>query len=266
LRASLRAGLRSGVTVFEVFAAIGSMRQAPRLGEPSAVAVRTAAIGSCCRRMCAVHDFRVDVAGAVPAGPAVLVANHVSYIDPLVIAQVAPSIPICKGEVAGWPLIGGAMTGLGVLFVRRDDVYSGAVTLRAAARVLDSGGCVLNFPEGTTTDGRTLLPFRRGIFGLAGHLGVPVIPVGVTYDSASLAWTGNESFIPHYWRTAARARSGARVGFGGPIVARGRPAELVAAEARASVQALVQGATHHATDRIRVPAPRPDAVFSAAVG
>jgi 1-acyl-sn-glycerol-3-phosphate acyltransferase len=103
---------------------------------------------------------------------------------------------------------------------------------------------VLNFPEGTTTDGRALLPFRRGVFGAARLAKVPIVPVAIDYESPSLAWVGDEDFLPHYLRTAARPRTAVRVAFGSPMQA-GRAARddrAVAAAARASIERLLKGA------------------------
>ena len=182
-----------------------------------------------------VHGVDVRAEGPEPRGACVVVANHVSYIDPLVVASVAPCIAIAKGETRGWPLIGRGLAALGVIFVQRGDPYSGASALRAAWRALRAGATVLNFPEGTTTDGRTVGAFQRGIFGLALLAGVPVVPARVSYDDDRVPWFGGQTFAPHYWRLAGVSRVGARVRFGeamrvrdaenaGPLAMRAREA------------------------------------------
>jgi 1-acyl-sn-glycerol-3-phosphate acyltransferase len=186
------------------------------------------------------HDVIVEVLGPRPDGRAVIVANHVSYLDPLVISSVVPCLSIAKGETRGWPLIGPGLEGLGVLFVRRGDPHSGAVTLRRALRALEDGATLLNFPEGTTSDGARVGPFLRGSFGLALLAGVPLVPARIAYDHEGVPWFGGASFAPHYGRLACVPSVTARVRFGAPIAPEDEddPARM-AARAHAVVSTLL---------------------------
>jgi 1-acyl-sn-glycerol-3-phosphate acyltransferase len=195
------------------------------------------------RRLLELHGVDVRCAGTMPRAPAVLVSNHLSYLDPLVIASVAPCVSIAKEEASGWPLIGAGLRALGVLFVRRGDAHSGAVALRRAKRALERGAMVLNFPEGTTGDGHSLGPFCRGVFGLAALAGVPVVPAYVSYDDDRILWFGDQKFVPHYRRLSATARMHARIRFGAPIAV--EPYDdprVIANRARAIVAALALNA------------------------
>ena len=166
-------------------------------------------------------------------------ANHVSYIDPLAVCAVTPCIAIAKGETRAWPLIGRGLQALGVIFVQRGDATSGATALRRALRALRAGAVVLNFPEGTTSDGRGVGPFRRGIFGLARLAGVPVVPARIAYSDDRVPWTGGQSFGPHYWRLAGLSRLDTRVTFGHALrTADGERAELLAERARTAIAEL----------------------------
>jgi 1-acyl-sn-glycerol-3-phosphate acyltransferase len=179
-----------------------------------------------------VHGVDVRQAGSLPGGPAIVVANHVSYIDPLVVSAVVPCISIAKGETRGWPLVGRGLRALGVLFVQRGDPYSGAAALRA-------GATVLNFPEGTTTDGRSLGPFRRGVFGLALLARVPVVPARIDYDDDRVPWFGGQTFAPHYWKLAGAGRIAASVRLAEPLLpGPDDDAESLATRARAIIAAL----------------------------
>ncbi len=268
LRGALRAGWRGGGTVFATLAAIGaSGRQPP---SPAAAAARFYAIT---RELTALHGVRVDVQGELPTGPCVLVANHVSWLDCVVLGQLTPCAPIAKGEVASWPIIGRGAVALGVTFVDRARPMSGARALRRALRTLEAGVSVLNFPEGTTTDGSRLLPFRRGIFGAARLAGAPIVPIALRYASPQIAWTGGASFVPHYLRTAAGDGIAARLVIGSPILPWPRDAAgILATAARREIAALLgltplrAGAPHDPADRVRVPSPWPDAVLPAAAG
>jgi 1-acyl-sn-glycerol-3-phosphate acyltransferase len=170
-----------------------------------------------CAEVCRLHGFRFEVEGRVPSGPSVLVANHVSYVDAPVLVSLAPCTPIAKAEIANWPLVGDGARALGVSFVRRGDAHSGAIALRHGLRALAAGVSVLGFPEGTTTHGNQLLPFRRGLFGLARLAGVPVVPIAIAYASPDVAWVGDDWFITHYLRTAMRKETLVSVRVGAPI-------------------------------------------------
>ncbi|HEY4011899.1 MAG TPA: lysophospholipid acyltransferase family protein [Polyangiaceae bacterium] len=191
------------------------------------------------RTLLAVQGVEVTCEGPSPEGPAVLVTNHVSYLDPLVVSLVAPCISIAKGETGDWPLFGRGLRALGVVFVRRGDPHSGALALFRAYRALREGTTVLNFPEGTTSDGRGVGPFHRGIFGLARLAGVPVVPAHLSYDDDRVPWFGGQTLAPHYLRLSRAAKVRARVRFAGAI----RPApsdepHAIAARARDIVSAL----------------------------
>src|SRR5947208_1539306 len=115
---------------------IEAARRVPTPKDPRTRAWRNQAA---CRAMCEMHAIEARVTGALPAGPAVLVANHLSYIDPLVIGGVVACLGIAKAEIADWPVLGARMRDLGVLFVRRGDPRSGARALRAALAALEEG-------------------------------------------------------------------------------------------------------------------------------
>jgi lyso-ornithine lipid O-acyltransferase len=119
---------------------------------------------------------------------------------------------------------------MGVLFVERGDAFSGARTLLRARRALQAGVTVVNFPEGTNTTGDELLPFKRGMFGLARRMNVPVVPTALMYERREVAWVGDTPFVGHYLRTVGRWRSTrVRVVFGQPL----RPDRFATPEALA---------------------------------
>jgi len=194
-----------------------------------------------CARMCRTLGLELRVRGTVPASPAILISNHLSYLDPLVIGSLAPVVPIAKREVESWPFVGALGRSLGVLFVRRDDPHSGARALKTAGRLLRDGVSILNFPEGTTSIGDTVLPFRRGIFGLALRTGVPLVPISLRFSPRELAWTGDDYFLPHYLKPTSRATNRVEVVFGDPVPAcSSLAAEQLAERGRDQIRALSQ--------------------------
>lgn len=190
--------------------------------------------------ICRVHGFDVRLEGILPNRPVIFVANHVSYVDAPVLASLAPCTVIAKGEVRRWPILGAGAAALGALFVERGDAWSGALALRQSARALAAGVSVLGFPEGTTSSGEDVLPFRRGLFGLARLTGVPVVPIAIHYSSTELRWYGDSWFLPHYLRTAMRPSSLVQVRIGRAI----KPAafhspEDLAHRVRSSVRSML---------------------------
>jgi 1-acyl-sn-glycerol-3-phosphate acyltransferase len=229
-----RVGLRAAGLV----GAIAELLVEARLSSPSTIAFADRAQRTA-QRILERHSVTVQTFGPRPIGRAVVVTNHVSYLDPLVVSAVLPCLSIAKGEIRGWPLIGRGLEDLGVLFVRRGDPYSGARTIRAALRALTDGAAILNFPEGTTTDGLHIGPFSRGAFGIARLARVPIVPAKILYGDATVPWFGGEAFVPHYVRLARLASVTATVCFGAPLRVHGTddPAE-VAAHVRDLVGAL----------------------------
>lgn len=159
--------------------------------------------------LCAIHGIEVVLdprsrTSAARPEPAVLVANHVSYIDPLAILDRFPAFSIAKQEVSRWPLLGQVATQLGMIPYVRGDAFDGARVLRRCERALRRGHRVLAFPEGSTTHGHRVDGFHRGVFALARHCGAKVIPIAVRYESSEAAWVGDATFVPHYVRTTMR--------------------------------------------------------------
>jgi 1-acyl-sn-glycerol-3-phosphate acyltransferase len=196
------------------------------------------------RRMLELHGIELDASGPLPLGPAILAANHVSWLDPLVIASLLPCVPISKADVSDWPVVGTFARELGVVFVTRGDTRSGMRVLRATQEALGHGLAVLNFPEGTTTIGNYVLPFRKGLFGIARSAGVPVVPIALAYDPPELAWVGDDAFLPHWLKLAGARRARAFVRLGVPIPASAcRTAGDLARTARNEVSRLLREGT-----------------------
>lgn len=201
---------------------------------------RAELLGRVCRDVLDAHGFSLVISGPPTAGPVLFAANHQSYFDPVAILAARPANPIAKAEVAAWPGLGSAMAIGGTMFVDRNDRRSGARVLREAASALTLGASVLAFPEGTTTDGTTLLPFQPGIFGLARRAKVPIVPVGVRYSSSAVAWFGEDYFLPHYLRLSAREETGVHIHFGAPILpTEGDTADQLCRRAQSAVRSIL---------------------------
>jgi 1-acyl-sn-glycerol-3-phosphate acyltransferase len=157
---------------------------------------------------------------------------------------------VAKSEVAGWPGIGWLARATGTLFVRREARGEVAAQARALAGRIEAGQVPVLFPEGTSTDGRRVLPFKPAL--LAGLLapGLPerlaVQPVTLAYEAPTgedprfYGWFGGADFGPHALAVLAARRQGSvRVTFHLPIPVEGRDRKSLAAEAEARVRAAL---------------------------
>jgi 1-acyl-sn-glycerol-3-phosphate acyltransferase len=96
---------------------------------------------------------------------------------------------------------------------------------------------VLAFPEGTTTRGNVVRPFRRGVFGAARIAGVSVVPIAVRLSPPELCWVDDDLFLPHYLKAAMRTRTVVQLDFGAAINARSfSSAEALARAARQAIR------------------------------
>ncbi len=251
-----------GAGLFSALAELGSARMAPPRDARESAHRLAGALGAIAR----AHDLHVTVSGDVPRGAALIVSNHVSYLDPIAIVPTCPALPIAKGEVLSWPIVGPIGHALGVTFVRRGDAMARVRVLRHVHDLLAAGVPVLNFPEGTTTDGTRVRAFHRGTFGIAQRLGVPVVPLAIRYRDPELAWCDQATFLPHYLRTAGRTRVEVTLEFGAPMPPRtGEAPEDMAARARTTIQnTLDRIRWTHAGTSARLPSSRPDPVLQIA--
>lgn len=159
-----------------------------------------------CRVLCRILGLRLTVYGDPLLGRALLVANHVSWLDILCIAAVCPTHFLAKQEVAGWPLIGWLCRRAGTAFIRRGDERGARdAAERLTWRLRRRGGRVLVFPEGTSTDGRGVRRFFPRLFQAAIRARCPVQALALRYPHAAgvhpaVPFVGDDAFVAHLWR------------------------------------------------------------------
>jgi 1-acyl-sn-glycerol-3-phosphate acyltransferase len=130
-----------------------------------------------------------------------VVANHRSTADILLLLGAFGGAMVSRADVAGWPLIGAAARAVGTVFVDRSSAFSGATAVRTIRARLSRSSTVVVFPEGGTSAGDEVRDFRPGAFVAALRAQADVVPVGLAYES------GYESFPAHLARMAAAAPS-----------------------------------------------------------
>lgn len=139
------------------------------------------------RRLLAIVGVRVVVHGRPPAvrgEGALIVANHVSWLDIHVLHSLLPSRFVSKAEVRDWPLIGWMAAQAGTLFLQRARKADARRVNEEMAALLRAGECLALFPEGTTTDGTRLLPFYPSLLQPAVVAGARVWPAVIRYRHA----------------------------------------------------------------------------------
>jgi 1-acyl-sn-glycerol-3-phosphate acyltransferase len=173
-------------------------------------------------------ELRLATPRPAPAnGARLVVSNHRSAIDVLLIVHLFGGRLLSRGDLAGWPVIGPLARRAGTLFVDRGDRSSGAAALRVLRSCLRNGDTVTIFPEGTTFPGDEVRPFQPGAFVATRGLDVEVVPVGVAYPPG-VEWF-EESFGSHFENIAHRKRVPVGVALGNPRPLLGKPAEIATA-------------------------------------
>jgi 1-acyl-sn-glycerol-3-phosphate acyltransferase len=166
------------------------------------------------------------VEGRIPVGGAV-VSNHLSYLDILLYSSVQPFVMVAKTEVRGWPLLGWLTAQAGTVYVERGGGPKTYPRVNSAmAEAYRTGLPVLFFPEGTTTDGAGVLPFRRGLFHSVLDNGVSLRTAAVRYSldedagnrgasvGEDVCWWGEMGFASHLFRLLGLRGLSAQIRFG----------------------------------------------------
>jgi 1-acyl-sn-glycerol-3-phosphate acyltransferase len=191
----------------------------------------------------ALWDIHLKVLGRpVPNGPALIVSNHISWLDISVIHAARHCRFVSKSDIRDWPLVGMLATGAGTLYIERTSRKDALRMVKDMADAMKNGDVVAVFPEGTTSDGRDLLPFHANLIQSAIQAEAPVQPMSLQFLDAR---SGEPSFAPCYidddtlvgsiWRTLTAPRITAVVHFGEPQLALGRDRRVWAHDLREEV-------------------------------
>ena len=207
---------------------------------------REAAVQAWAQRMLRILGVPLHVHGHPPArGPLLLVSNHLSWLDILVLHAARHCRFVSKADVRHWPLLGTLATGAGTLYIEREKRRDAMRVVHHMAESLRAGEIVAVFPEGTTGDGRALLPFHANLIQAAISADAPVQPVALRFvDRASgkpsdgPLYLGDDTLVASLWRTLAGRPFVAHVRFGEPQHAQGRDRRAWAQALREEVERL----------------------------
>lgn len=163
-----------------------------------------------------------DPGGRAVGTGALVVANHISWLDPLVIAAAVPSRPLAKHEISRWPVVRTLAAGSGALFIDRERLSALPDAVATVAGALRAGDTVVAFPEGTTWCGRGMGSFRPAVFQAAIDAGAAVRPATLRYHEGGLTSTracyvGDDSLLASVLRVAATRRLVVEVRLSAPV-------------------------------------------------
>jgi 1-acyl-sn-glycerol-3-phosphate acyltransferase len=152
--------------------------------------------------------IRVEYRGARPSA-GLICSNHLSYLDILSYAAVTPCIFVSRSDVRKWPVFGACARWSGTLFIDRQSRVSTEVTTRQMEDALNAGVPILLFPEGTSTDGSSVLRFHPSLLEPAVRQGREIAAAAIGYhvdrgEERDICWYGDAGFLPHLLRTMGR--------------------------------------------------------------
>jgi 1-acyl-sn-glycerol-3-phosphate acyltransferase len=194
---------------------------------------------------------KLKVIGVPPkSGPLLLVSNHISWLDIVMLQATCACQFVSKSDVQRWPLIGTLASGVGTLFIERTSRRDAMRVVHQMVVRLRAGDILAIFPEGTTSDGVSLLPFHANLFQSAISANVPVLPVALGFMDVASAqrsrapcFIDNDTMLGSIWRTLCADPLCAVLTFGEPQFARGRDRRTWAAELHIDVSTLNDGST-----------------------
>jgi 1-acyl-sn-glycerol-3-phosphate acyltransferase len=191
-----------------------------------------------------VMGVRLQVLGQEPAGALLVVANHMSWLDIIVMNAACPSRFVSKSDVKQWPVVGRLVEASGTLFIERDNRRDALRVVHHMAECLRAGERLAVFPEGTTSDGQQVLPFHANLLQAAVATEAAVCPVGLRYASCQAfnaehtvaqeaplgvpamhpapLYINDDTLVNSIWRTVRAADLCAVVRWGEPDTAQGR--------------------------------------------
>jgi len=199
-------------------------------------------------RLLGILNITPHVEGIPPGSSetqAMIVANHVSWIDIFLISSVRPTRFVAKSEIRAWPLAGWIAERAGTLFIRRDQLRDMARIDARVREVLQEGDCVGLFPEGITTEGDELRKFHSSLFEPAVANGAHVHPAAIRYEHPDgtlcrqMSFIGDRTFMDSVELILRQKAVRARIMFAPPVETAGAARRDVAKRVEGEVARLL---------------------------
>ncbi|MCB9898230.1 MAG: 1-acyl-sn-glycerol-3-phosphate acyltransferase [Planctomycetes bacterium] len=193
-----------------------------RLSPARGAALHDAIARTWARTVARILGLRTHTRGTPPRTPFVLVSNHLGYVDIVTLMTLVPATFVSRADVSGWPLMGRLARIGNTIFVDRDSRRDVVRANECIAGILAEGRGVVFFPEGTSSGGDSVLPFRSSLLDPAVKIGHPVHYASLSYTtpdgsppaSESVCWWGDMTFFKHFYGLLGLPGIEARVVFG----------------------------------------------------
>jgi len=182
-----------------------------------------------------ILKLEITKEGILPLHSSLVVSNHVSWVDIIVIGQYLPAYFVAKSDILSWPLLGFLSRQAGAIFIRRGDKKHIMETAEKMVWLLRQNRNLIAFPEGTTTVGDDVLSFHASLFQPALLTKTAIQPVAIQYlgDAKSLApFVGDDAFVPHLIKMLELEKIEVRLSFLPTINVSGKTRIAVSHEAR----------------------------------
>ena len=168
------------VVFFSLCALVQNAITVPFVRRPQRLRARAAWLHNWCRFACRVLGVFVTTRGTIPSS-GLLVSNHLSYLDIIVLSSIQPCVFVAKHTVASWPLFGWLAKVGGTVFVDRDRRFRARKSVDIIEGAIAAGSVVVLFLEGTSSDGSTVLPFKSALLESAVELRCPIAVASIDY-------------------------------------------------------------------------------------
>lgn len=192
----------------------------------------------------------IQVHGTPAQSPAFVVANHISWLDIIIISSVLPVSFLSKAEILNWPIIGTLAAKAGTLFIRRGSKNGAAEAIELVKVKLKAGHSVASFPEAKTTDGTSVKMFHARLFAGAIDTETPVQPVALRYPPLKeqtstrvnpiVPYVEGPNLVQHAFRIMCAKRTIAEVTLCNPVDSKDQPRKELAQSARETITQFVE--------------------------
>jgi 1-acyl-sn-glycerol-3-phosphate acyltransferase len=197
------------------------------------------------RGMLAIMGIEVRVKGHPAQGPVLMAANHISWLDILVMHAACHCRFVAKSEIRSWPLVGVLTTGGGSLYIERSSNRDAMRVVHQMAEALQQGQVLAVFPEGVTGDGITVQPFHANLLQAAISAEAPIQPIALQFIAAHThairlapCYRDDDTLVSSLWRTLCAPPLLAQVRYGDKHHAEGRSRREWAQDLQATVANL----------------------------
>jgi lyso-ornithine lipid O-acyltransferase len=181
------------------------------------------------RAACRILGIQLKIEGERPKpGAALIISNHVSWIDIVILSAALPVSFVAKREISRWPFFGTLARLQHTVFVDRERKLATGETADTIASRLAGGEAIVLFGEGTSGDGASVMPFKSSFFATATDPEIPIYPVTLAYNRnyglpmtrrqrPSFAWYGDMEMAPHLWSALKAGPLGVTITFHPPL-------------------------------------------------